>query len=757
MIRSVWRISTAKCDSRGRFRIPTSAACTISAKLTASTSYPWSTWTAKTWRRSIRRIGRLPPDKGVEIARQLCAGLAAAHDKGVLHRDLKPANVMLDGRGRVRITDFGLARLTDEKGGRGVQAGTPAYMAPEQAAGREVTERSDLYSLGLLLYEVFTGKSVTLLRSGSTPPTLSSAVPDLDGSVERVILRCLEWEPAQRPASAWAVAAAFPGSDPLLAALAAGETPSPEMVAAAGGRAGLPVRQAVACLVILGIGLLLACLLAEKTYLSNRVELETPTHLREVVRAWLEKHPKRLSSDSADEADGFTLAPDPATAASSIHYWYRRRSAPLLPTENGSFGNVDLASPPLDSPEEISIELDGTGHLVRFVRVPPSRVDPEVNSDATRPPTEWEAWFPEEVTGFHFQDLVNDSTVLKGRSLPSHPYDDIRGWKRKSDDPAHDQYVIVAAFQGHPTHFEIGPWNPPAAQPVRPNFWGWLMLVLLPVVAAVALRNYWSGRVDRQTVTRVAAIIFVLGMFKYILSANHQWGQLELMPLFLALASSAFLAAYFAFWYSGLEPLVRRIWPQTLITWTRAVAGQLRDPLVGRDLLLGTVFGVLHLLIVQLGAAIQNWTGIDDVALPTLLAESLLGVQGSLSAMLQVHLWAFQLCVFSFAILVLLRHLLRREMLAIAAFGAVCRCGTDRVPECTARFIDLGHSRSGHGSGLEFARFRDRSIWFPRLCHCLDDSERLVVPSADNAFHAATACWVDCCPGVCRKHSFAGI
>ena len=316
---------------------------------------------------------------------------------------------------------------------------------------------------------------------------------------------------------------------------------------------------------------------------------------------------------------------------------------------------------------------------------------------------------------------------------------------------------MVAAFQGQPTHFEIGPWNPPAAKPVRPNFWDWLVLVLLPVIAAVALRNYWSGRIDRQTVTRVAAIIFVLGMFRYILSANHQWGETELDPLFLALASSAFLAAHFAFWYSGLEPLVRRIWPQTLITWTRAVAGQLRDPLVGRDLLLGTVFGVLHLLIVQLGAAIQNWTGIDDAALPMLLAESLLGVQGSLSAVLQLHHWAFGLCVFSLSILVFLRHLLRREMLAIAAFGAVVALGLIVFPSAELGSLDLGHSRSSHGSGLEFARFRDRSIRFPRLCHCLDDSSRPVVPSADNAFHAATACWVDCCPGVCRKHSFAGI
>src|SRR5205085_4245172 len=100
----------------------------------------------------LRRIGRLPPDKGVEIARQICLGLAAAHDKGVLHRDLKPANIMIDGRGQARIMDFGLAALAGSA--HDVRSGTPAYMAPEQLAGTAVTAQSDLYSLALILYEL---------------------------------------------------------------------------------------------------------------------------------------------------------------------------------------------------------------------------------------------------------------------------------------------------------------------------------------------------------------------------------------------------------------------------------------------------------------------------------------------------------------------------------------------------------------------------------------------------------------------------
>ena len=173
----------------------------------------------------LRRIGRLPEDKALETARQLCAGLAAAHDNGVLHRDLKPANVMIDGRGKARIMDFGLAVLGDQFNGE-LFAGTPAYMSPEQLAGREVTPQSDIYALGLVLYEIFTGKRAfesndlaALLRSReqSRPPTPSSLIKEIDPLAERVIMRCLETDPRKRPATALQVAASLPGGDPLRA------------------------------------------------------------------------------------------------------------------------------------------------------------------------------------------------------------------------------------------------------------------------------------------------------------------------------------------------------------------------------------------------------------------------------------------------------------------------------------------------------------------------------------------------------------
>ena len=115
-------------------------------------------------------------------------------------------------------------------------------MAPEQLAGREVTVRSDIYALGLVLYEMFTGhralqggtiQETLRLRERNTPATSGLSVHDLEPEVERVVLRCLNANPVNRFATALAVAAALPGADPLAAALAAGDTPSPEVVAAA--------------------------------------------------------------------------------------------------------------------------------------------------------------------------------------------------------------------------------------------------------------------------------------------------------------------------------------------------------------------------------------------------------------------------------------------------------------------------------------------------------------------------------------------
>jgi serine/threonine protein kinase len=169
----------------------------------------------------LRRIGRVPADRAAEIGVQICQGLAAIHDGGILHRDLKPANIMLDARGRVRIADFGLASVVEEVDEHDALQGTPAYMAPEQINAKQVSIQSDLYALGLILYRLLTGKTATELyrmRAQSAPPPPSTLAGGVPPAIDAIIARCLAPEPRLRPASAREVAAALAGTAPGQAA-----------------------------------------------------------------------------------------------------------------------------------------------------------------------------------------------------------------------------------------------------------------------------------------------------------------------------------------------------------------------------------------------------------------------------------------------------------------------------------------------------------------------------------------------------------
>jgi serine/threonine protein kinase/tetratricopeptide (TPR) repeat protein len=158
---------------------------------------------------AIHRFGRLPVGKSLSIAKQVAEGLAEAHRLGVVHRDLKPGNIMIDREGNARILDFGIARSLEEKGitGAGVMIGTPEYMSPEQAEGRDVDGRSDIYSLGIVLFEMVTGRApfggdtplaVAMKHKSETPPNPKTLDPQVSDDLARLILRCLEKDKARR-------------------------------------------------------------------------------------------------------------------------------------------------------------------------------------------------------------------------------------------------------------------------------------------------------------------------------------------------------------------------------------------------------------------------------------------------------------------------------------------------------------------------------------------------------------------------------
>jgi len=247
----------------------------------------------------LKRIGRLPSDKAVEISREISMGLAAIHKAGILHRDLKPANIIIDSKGEARITDFGIAGIEAEVQGNESRVGTPAYMSPEQIDGKEVTQRSDIYSLGLLLYEIFTGKQafegdsvqeLQIKQATTSPRNPSEIVTGIDPLVESVIKRCLEKDPKDRPQSAMHVAMALPGGNPLQIALDAGQTPSPEMVAAAPKKGTLSplVAFTLALTVFSAFGLLIG--LSTRRTLQHAVPLDkSPDVLRERGRELAEE------------------------------------------------------------------------------------------------------------------------------------------------------------------------------------------------------------------------------------------------------------------------------------------------------------------------------------------------------------------------------------------------------------------------------------------------------------------------------------
>jgi serine/threonine protein kinase len=197
----------------------------------------------------LNRFGALSQKKATDLALQICSGLKEAHAQGIVHRDLKPENVMIDGSGNLKLMDFGIARsmevLTRQTG---AMVGTPAYMAPEQVSGSPVDYRTDVYSLGLMLYEMFTGKpafsaenaiAVALKQMREDPPPPHDIDPAISLPIERAILKCLEKSPAKRfqtvaelesalqtHAAAVPVLAAPAGAQPVVAAANAPRVPA---------------------------------------------------------------------------------------------------------------------------------------------------------------------------------------------------------------------------------------------------------------------------------------------------------------------------------------------------------------------------------------------------------------------------------------------------------------------------------------------------------------------------------------------------
>jgi serine/threonine-protein kinase len=493
----------------------------------------------------LRRIGRLPQDKAIELSRQLCAGLGAAHDKGVLHRDLKPGNVMVDGRGRVRITDFGLSGLVDGIGADDVRSGTPAYMSPEQLAGREVTVRSDVYALGLVLYELFTGKRAFDGRSiqelsrqrEELPEDPSSVVGDLDPAAERVILRCLERDPADRPQSALAVAAALPGGDPLAAALAAGETPSPEMVAALAAAEGMAPGRALACVGLVLAAMVAAPLMGGGLQLPSTVPLpRSPAALEDRARDYVRQ--LGYTQPPVDEASGWGLDMDHMRWAIANDHTAQRwsgystndppfliftyRSSPRPMVSQYSSGRVRANQPPMSLSGMTELQLDTLGQLIALFVVPDQVEDPQTPPAAPGDPR---PLF--EMAGL---DLAAFRSV-PSQWIPASYADQRAAWEGPYTAKAFPVRVEVAWYRGKPVYFDVvAPWGrPQRAEPFRFTsreeigfrIGGILAILVVSMAGLLARRNLNMGRGDRRGATRLAGFTLLAGIVSWALEADH--------------------------------------------------------------------------------------------------------------------------------------------------------------------------------------------------------------------------------------------
>jgi len=633
----------------------------------------------------------LPIDTATEMARKLCAGLAAAHDKGVLHRDLKPANIMIDGRGQVLITDFGLAGIANKIQSSEIRHGTPAYMAPEQLTGKEVTTRSDIYALGLVLYEMYTGKrayeaatlaEMTRLRQETTP-TVVAHVKDIDPSVERIIKRCLDPDPQQRPPTAIAVALALPGGDPLAAALAAGETPSPELVASASEHDALKPLVALGCLAAIVACLIAIPFLGSQSAWIAKTPFDTPKDAlaqkaREMIRQF------GYTDRPVDTANGLHYASDYLTdlnqhgkSASTlshlntgqpapIHFWYRTSPRYMIAAQLGDDGTVKPDDPVMDVSGMVKIELDPQGHLLAFDAVPP-QVDSSPPSNKT----------------LDGNALLTVAGLDPARFQPADPQwtplaicDQRAAWTGTFTGDSNPLRVEAASWRGKLVYFSlISPWDRAERMERAPTTSSQRILLVVAitllcgvVIAAclLARHNIRMGRGDWQNALRLSGLLFFLSMGSWALVAHHMPTVGELFILAMGLETSALVSGMIWLLYVALEPFVRRHWPRTIISSTRLLRGGWRDPVVGGHMLIGILYGTVTTVLVELIAFLNlQHTGVPANFIQLSTIQSISEVAGALATVLPSSILS---TLGTFFILFVFRVIFRREWLAAAAF-----------------------------------------------------------------------------------------
>lgn len=395
-----------------------------------------------------------------------------------------------------------------------------------------------------------------------------------------------------------AVAMSLPGGDPLQVALEAGETPSPEMVAASPKKGALrPVAAAVLlCSVIASFVLTIS--ISRNWSINRLVPLEkSPEVLRERSRELIDKFGYQVgdSISGFTTDDGYTrhLAetdPSPdrwkklaAGQPAFIYFWYRSSPVPLAPF--GSFATWE--DPPNTVPGMVRMSLDTKGRLTLFQAIPP-RVDEMAVTPAK---FDWATVVKEAGFDFGLFEEVDPQWAPPGA------YDERRAFAGKyPGDASIAIRVETAAYRGKLVNFEIvEPWTKPAmfaGGPTSDAFWfpiiiSTIYFAILFGSAWLAVKNVRRGRSDLKGALRIAIFLFAARMVIWVLENHHVASFDETDLLISGLQRALFWAAMAGSMYLALEPYLRRSAPERMISWNRLLAGSWRDPLVGRDVLIG--------------------------------------------------------------------------------------------------------------------------------------------------------------------------
>lgn len=601
----------------------------------------------------LRRIGHPPIKKATALASQICSGLAAAHAKGIIHRDLKPANVMIDGRGQARITDFGLATATEDQTTHGEVVGTPGYMAPEQSKGAPASIQSDLYALGLVLYELHTGHRPERAQSSDGKqkpiPPPANLTPQISREANEIVMRCLEVEPGERPASAVEVSAAFP-FDAIAEAIKRDQTPAPELVAAA-KVPQLSVRAAWMwfAAVLSGLGMLLAIapymeeVSFESSWKSPEVLVErTQQIIRDLGYAsppsdvyWRMDRNRAMLRFRVVQSPPLGMQ-NLGSAVQGVAVLDYRQSETHSLSSQPSVGRVSFSDPLVDAAGDISVRIDSRGQLLRFQTAPRAQTGQIANSE----PTNWSTALRAAGLGEASLQPVN------GKSFVPYAYEERRDWEGAypghPDTPIH---VLAAATGGRLTYFEVrAPWDPATAS--NKKAYDKLDIIARATPAIVALlvlmlgvvivrNNIRSQRADGKGALRVAAFVFLVTLCSDVLLAHFPLEALAATQTVSSLAANAlFNSAFVWVSYMAVEPFIRKRMPHVLNSWIRLIEGRLLDSAVGREILVGSFLGVL----MELGTVscwyLPAWFKVRGVPSSSPFWQYMIGIHGWLSGLL---------------------------------------------------------------------------------------------------------------------------